>query len=66
MKYKRFLLFAWDIGDETDNPLGKIRDSFDLISEANESIVKYGQYDFVSVFDCEERETIIEQDNIPF
>ncbi len=67
-KHGRFLIFAWNLGDEdvNDNPLSKIIESVDTNDEVNKAIREHSDFDFISVFDCDERETIMELDNIPF
>ena len=71
MTYKRFLIFAWSFADQpegitNDNPLDKIQASFDTQEEADEEILNLLHFDFISIFDCQERKTILELDNLPF
>ncbi len=71
MTYKRFLIFAWDLMNEgegipNENPLDKIRESCDKEDEAMERMMEYSHFDFITVFDCEKRIVISDEDNIPF
>lgn len=71
MNYKRFLIFAWSFAENkegipNDNPLDKIQASFDTQEEADKEILDLLHFDFISVFDCQERKTVSEIDNLPF
>lgn len=71
MTYKRYLVFAWNLAEEpegisNDNPLDKIKVSCETPEEADAETLELLDYDFITVFDCVERKTVSELDNIPF
>ena len=77
MKYKRFLVFAWNLSEcgsigDTGSPFNKIKESFNSQKDAEKKAAKLSDldddefHDFVSIFDCKKKEVILELDNIPF